>query len=151
MPRQRLNAKQNCSVLFSFKTIELYREFNRPLTAEQLAIASHKAAHKSRGALGKQSSGSNTFFCSEEMDWCMKQHNHQNEVGTGKTGLETFLFASVDDANLNNIHVHDSSLPLWVVSFMPLNPNCSKKCFQTTREPKWSQFFLYIYIFFSNA
>lgn len=68
MPRQRLNAKQNCSVLFSVNAIELYREFNRPLTAEQLAIASHKAAHKSRGALGNRSSGSNTFFCSEEMD-----------------------------------------------------------------------------------
>lgn len=68
MPRQRLNAKQNCSVLFSFNAIELYREFNRPLTAKQLAIASYKAAHKSTGALGIQSSGSNTFFCSEEMD-----------------------------------------------------------------------------------
>lgn len=66
----------------------------------------------------------------------MKQHNHQNELGAGKAALETFLFASVDDAILNSIHVRDSSLPLPVVSFMPLNPNCSKKCFQTTREPK---------------
>lgn len=88
---QKLKAKQNCSVLFSFNAIKLYHECNSLLTAEQLAIASHKAAHKNR-CVEETKLGEQKHFSvhSRWIDVC-NQQKHPNKLPPVDPCLETFL------------------------------------------------------------
>lgn len=92
VPRWKLKAKQNCSVLFPFNTIELYHECNSLLTAEQLAIASHKAAHKKQSYVRETKLWEQRHF-SVQTRWTdvCNQHKHQNKLPKVKLYLETFF------------------------------------------------------------
>lgn len=95
VPRWKLKAKQNCSVLFPFNAIKLYHECNSPLTAEQLAIASHKAAHKKQSCVRETKLWEQKHFSVQTrwIDVCY-QHKHQNKLPV-KPELETFFIHQV--------------------------------------------------------
>lgn len=75
--------------------MELYHECNSPLTAEQLAIASHKAAHKTQSCVWETKLWEQRHFSvqSRWIDVC-NQQNHQNTLPTAEPYLEKSLYFS---------------------------------------------------------